>query len=92
MICGEMYESGPNYRSADQKAFWLSNWMIHHANHIPPNIDGVKVGGYQASSASMAAIIAALYFGVLKSEDRIAVKPHASRCSTPFNICSASRA
>ena len=43
-----------------RKALWLSNWMIHHANHIRPNVDGVKVGGHQASSASMAAILAAL--------------------------------
>lgn len=61
-----------------KKALWLSNWMIHHANHIRPNVDGVKVGGHQASSASMAAILAALYFGVLRPEDRVAVKPHAS--------------
>ncbi|UJW86827.1 transketolase-like TK C-terminal-containing protein [Devosia sp. SL43] len=61
-----------------RKALWLSNWMIHHANHIRPNVDGVKVGGHQASSASMAAIMAALYFGVLKPEDRVAVKPHAA--------------
>jgi pyruvate dehydrogenase E1 component len=61
-----------------RKALWLSNWMIHHANHIRPNVDGVKVGGHQASSASMAAIMAALYFGVLRPEDRVAVKPHAS--------------
>jgi len=61
-----------------RKALWLSNWTIHHANHIRPNVDGVKVGGHQASSASMAAIMAALYFGVLKPEDRVAVKPHAA--------------
>ena len=61
-----------------KKALWLSNWMIHHANHIRPNVDGVKVGGHQASSASMAAIMAALYFGVLRPEDRVAVKPHAA--------------
>jgi len=61
-----------------RKALWLSNWMIHHANHIRPNVDGVKVGGHQASSASMAAIMAALYFGVLRPEDRVAVKPHAA--------------
>ncbi|KRA50169.1 transketolase [Devosia sp. Root635] len=61
-----------------RKALWLSNWMIHHANHLRPNVDGVKVGGHQASSASMAAIMAALYFGVLKPEDRVAVKPHAA--------------
>jgi pyruvate dehydrogenase E1 component len=61
-----------------KKTLWLSNWMIHHANHIRPNPDGVKVGGHQASSASMTAILSALYFGVLRPEDRVAVKPHAS--------------
>lgn len=60
------------------KALWLASWMIHHANHIRPNPDGVKVGGHQASSASMTAILSALYFGVLKPEDRVAVKPHAA--------------
>ena len=61
-----------------RKVLWLSNWMIHHANHLRPNVDGVKVGGHQASSASMAAIMATLYFGVLKPEDRVAIKPHAA--------------
>lgn len=61
-----------------RKALWLSNWMIHHANHIRPNASGVKVGGHQSSSASMTAIMAALYFDVLRPEDRVAVKPHAA--------------
>ena len=61
-----------------RKVLWLSSWMIHNANHIRPNVDGVKVGGHQASSASMAAILSVLYFAVLKPEDRVAVKPHAS--------------
>ncbi|HVY52367.1 MAG TPA: transketolase [Devosia sp.] len=61
-----------------RKALWLSNWMIHHANHIRPNPDGLKVGGHQASSASMAAIMSVLYFAVLRPEDRVAVKPHAA--------------
>ena len=43
-----------------RKTLWLSNWMIHHANHIRLNTDGVKVGGHQASSASMTAILSAL--------------------------------
>jgi pyruvate dehydrogenase E1 component len=60
------------------KCLWLSNWMIHHANHIRPNDSGVKVGGHQASSASMTAIMTALYFAVLRPEDRVAVKPHAA--------------
>ncbi|HVX72687.1 MAG TPA: transketolase, partial [Devosia sp.] len=61
-----------------RKALWLSSWTIHHANHIRPNVDGVKVGGHQASSASMAAILSVLYFAVLRPEDRVAVKPHAA--------------
>src|SRR4051794_7005455 len=61
-----------------QKVLWLSSWTIHHANHIRPNSDGLKVGGHQASSASLATIMSALYFSVLKPEDRVAVKPHAS--------------
>ncbi len=62
----------------NRKVLWLSQWMVHHANHIRPNVDGVKVGGHQASSASLATILSALYFGVLKPEDRVAVKPHAA--------------
>ena len=61
-----------------KKVLWLSSWTIHHANHLRPNKDGLKVGGHQASSASLATIMSALYFGVLQSEDRVAVKPHAS--------------
>ncbi|MET4442186.1 pyruvate dehydrogenase E1 component [Bradyrhizobium sp. GM2.2] len=61
-----------------RKTLWLSSWSIHHANHIRPNADGLKVGGHQASSASLATIMSALYFHVLKPEDRVAVKPHAS--------------
>ncbi|MEI5682213.1 transketolase [Mesorhizobium sp. CCNWLW179-1] len=62
----------------ERKVLWLSSWMIHHANHVRPNDDGLKVGGHQASSASLATIMTALYFSVLKPQDRVAVKPHAS--------------
>jgi pyruvate dehydrogenase E1 component len=61
-----------------RKVLWLSSWTIHHANHVRPNADGLKVGGHQASSASLVTIMSALYFSVLKPEDRVAVKPHAS--------------
>jgi pyruvate dehydrogenase E1 component len=61
-----------------RKVLWLSSWTIHHANHIRPNADGLKVGGHQASSASLATIMSALYFSVLRPQDRVAVKPHAS--------------
>ncbi|MER8834784.1 transketolase [Mesorhizobium sp. M0909] len=62
----------------EKKVLWLSTWMIHNANHLRENADGLKVGGHQASSASLATIMTALYFFVLRPDDRIAVKPHAS--------------
>ena len=62
----------------EQKVLWLSCWTIHNANHLREKSDGLKVGGHQASSASMVSIMTALYFAVLRPQDRIAVKPHAS--------------
>src|SRR5216110_811918 len=62
----------------EQKALWLSTWMIHHANHIRPSRDGLKVGGHQASSASVATLMTALYLDVMRPQDRVAVKPHAA--------------
>ena len=64
-------------RQIERKLLWLSAWTIHNANHIRPNRDGLKVGGHQASCASCISILAALYFEVLRPQDRIAVKPHA---------------
>ena len=61
----------------DERLRWLSAWTIHHANHIRESADGLKVGGHQASCASMTAIMAALYFHALGPNDRVAVKPHA---------------
>jgi pyruvate dehydrogenase E1 component len=65
-------------RALEQKILWLSTWMVHHANHVRPNRDGIKVGGHQASSASALDIMTALYLDVLRPQDRVAVKPHAS--------------
>ena len=65
-------------KTIERRLLWLSHWMIHNANHIRPKVDGIKVGGHQASSASMVSIMTALYFSVLRPEDRVAVKPHAS--------------
>jgi pyruvate dehydrogenase E1 component len=62
----------------ERKALWLSTWMIHHANHLREHADGLKVGGHQASSASLCTIMTALYGAVLRPQDRVAVKPHAS--------------
>jgi len=64
-------------RQIERKLLWLSSWMIHNANHIRPNRDGLKVGGHQASCASVISIMTALYFEILRPQDRVAVKPHA---------------
>jgi len=61
----------------DELLRWLSAWTIHHANHVRTSADGLKVGGHQASCASMTSIMAALYFHALGPNDRVAVKPHA---------------
>src|SRR5467141_1497485 len=65
-------------RVLERKVLWLAVWMIHHANHIRPKVDSLKVGGHQASSASVVTLMTALYFDVLRPWDRVAVKPHAS--------------
>lgn len=62
----------------ERKVLWLAVWMTHHANHLRDAADGLKVGGHQASSASMATLMSVLYFHVLRPEDRVAIKPHAS--------------
>ena len=61
-----------------ERIMWLSMRIVHEANSIRPQRDGVKVGGHQASSASMVTIMTALYFHLLKHGDRVSVKPHAS--------------
>lgn len=61
-----------------QRVLWLSTSMIHHANRIRPNPSGLKVGGHQASCASMVSIMTSLWFEHLQSGDRVSVKPHAS--------------
>lgn len=62
----------------EKHALWLSTYMIHHANNIRKSRDGLKVGGHQASSSSLATIMAVLYGRVLRPNDLVAVKPHAS--------------
>src|SRR6185437_6208135 len=57
---------------------WLAVAMVHHANHERPNRSGIKVGGHQASSASMVTLMTALWFAHLRAPDRVSVKPHAS--------------
>ncbi|MAM39030.1 MAG: transketolase [Erythrobacter sp.] len=61
----------------DGRLRWLSSWTVHNANHIRPKRDGLKVGGHQASCASMSTIMSTLYFGAIRPQDKVAVKPHA---------------
>ncbi|SDS12524.1 transketolase C-terminal domain-containing protein [Jiangella sp. DSM 45060] len=65
-------------REIERRVLWLSTAMVHHANRVRPNPSGVKVGGHQASSASMTTLMTSLWFRHLRAEDRVSVKPHAS--------------
>jgi pyruvate dehydrogenase E1 component len=60
-----------------RRVLWLSAWMVHQAN-ARPSADGLKVGGHQASSASVVSLLTALYFQALGSEDVVATKAHAA--------------
>ncbi len=66
-------------RTIEQRVLWLATRIIDHANRRPTATGSdVKVGGHQASSASIASIMTALWFGHLNGDDKVAVKPHAS--------------
>ncbi len=65
-------------RRLEERVLWLASWTIHNANHLRDSRDGLKVGGHQASCASMTTLMTALYFSALRPQDRVAVKPHAS--------------
>lgn len=73
----DAYAGGP-LQDIEARVLWLSTSMIHHANRIRPNSSGLKVGGHQASSASMVTIMTSLWFEQLRADDRVSVKPHAS--------------
>ncbi|WP_131737616.1 transketolase-like TK C-terminal-containing protein [Actinomadura roseirufa] len=65
-------------RNVERRVLWLATAIIDHANRVRPNPSGLKVGGHQASSASMVSIMTELWFGHLRPGDRVSVKPHAS--------------
>ena len=62
----------------ERRVLWLSSAIVHHANRVRPNPSGLKVGGHQASCASMVSIMTSLWFKHLTPGDRVSVKPHAS--------------
>ena len=70
--------SDPVMTAVERRVLWLAAAVVDHANRVRPNTSGVKVGGHQASSASMVTMMTALWFGRLGPQDRVSVKPHAS--------------
>jgi pyruvate dehydrogenase E1 component len=82
-------KSGPSDLAAleavERRVLWLATSIIHHANKVRQTPSGVKVGGHQASSASMVAIMTALYFEHLGPADRVSVKPHAAPVAQAIN-------
>src|SRR5579875_3403321 len=64
--------------AVQDRVLWLATSIIHHANKVRRSGSGLKVGGHQASSASMTSIMTALWFAHLNAQDRVSVKPHAS--------------
>ncbi|MEA2229540.1 MAG: pyruvate dehydrogenase component, partial [Solirubrobacteraceae bacterium] len=74
-------ETGTDLKTLDavqQRVLWLATSIVHHANRVRRTPSGVKVGGHQASSASIVSIMTALYFHHLRAPDRVSVKPHAA--------------
>ncbi len=64
--------------SVQRRVLWLATSIVHHANKVRKTPSGVKVGGHQASSASMVSIMTALFFEHMRAPDRVSVKPHAA--------------
>jgi pyruvate dehydrogenase E1 component len=65
-------------QAIERRVLWLATAIVHYANRVRENRSGVKVGGHQASSASMVSLMTALWFSELRADDRVSVKPHAS--------------
>ena len=84
MLSGPRDQLAPPSPSLDvldavqQRVLWLATSMVHHANKVRTTSSGVKVGGHEASSASLVGIMTALYFEHLRAPDRVSVKPHAA--------------
>src|SRR5262245_65712836 len=61
-----------------KRVLWLSTYIVHYANFLRPNPEGLKVGGHEASSASVVTLLTALYFYFLRPGERVSIKPNAS--------------
>ena len=63
-------------KAIEQRVLWLAMRMVDYVNRSDDA--ELKVGGHQSSSASMVSLMTALWFGHMKTNDKVAVKPHAS--------------
>ena len=70
--------SSDDLHAIEDRVLWLATAIVDHANRVRPNPSGLKVGGHQASSASIVSVMTALWFRHLRPGDRVSVKPHAS--------------
>ena len=61
-------------QNIEQRVLWLTTYLLHYINKLRPSPDDLKVGGHQASSASLVSILTALYVAVLRPEDQVAVR------------------
>ena len=75
---GDLAADLTTLEAVQDRVLWLAVSIIHHANRVRKAASGVKVGGHQASSASIVSIMTALWFEHLRAPDRVSVKPHAS--------------
>jgi pyruvate dehydrogenase E1 component len=76
---GELSQAGLDIlQSIERRVLWLTTYLLHYINKLRPSPDNLRVGGHQASSASLVSLLTALYFAVLRPEDQVAVKPHAA--------------
>src|SRR5688572_23872946 len=65
-------------KQVEQRALWLTTYLLHYINKLRPSPDDLRVGGHQASSASLVSLLTALYCVVLRPQDHVAIKPHAA--------------
>jgi pyruvate dehydrogenase E1 component len=75
---GSQAELISTLEAIERRVLWLAVRIVDYANRERPKGDTLKVGGHQASSASMVTLMTALYLADLRAEDRVSVKPHAS--------------
>ena len=76
----------------ERKVLWLSTAIIDAANSpARKDPDGLKIGGHQASSASMATIMTALWFtDAHQRGPGLGQAARVARCCTRSTTCSAS--